>query len=89
MSSTTINTTALEMKLTQCAYKSFWKKSIEIVKRKCEPKKIGSTANVGVVQVLMESIVNHPITKIMEKPYAIERHKMPSICTYFVLDKYR
>ena len=44
------------------------------VKKKCEPKDIDSKTKVGVVQVPMQSAVNHQLTKIMEKPYVRERY---------------
>ena len=79
--------TVLEMKLTVRGYKSFRKKQkyrnakifvswhdVSKVKKKCEPKKIDSTTKVGVVQVPMQNVVDHQITKIMEKPYVRERY---------------
>ena len=82
--------TVLEMKLTVGKYKSFRKKQkyrnakifvswhdVLKVKKKCEPnngKDIDSKTKVGVIQVPMQSAVNHQITKIMEKPYVRERY---------------
>ena len=79
--------TVLEMKLTVGKYKSFRKKQkyrnakifvswhdVLKVKKKCEPKDIDSKTKVGVVQVPMQSAVNHQLTKIMEKPYVRERY---------------
>ena len=41
------------------------------VKRKSETKDIDSTTKVGVVHVPMQNVVNHKVTKIMEKPYIL------------------
>ena len=71
--------TVLEMKLTQRAYKKLRKRQkmhakifvswhdILNLKRKSELKDINCTTKVGVVQVPIQNVVNHPITKIMEK----------------------
>ena len=78
--------TVLEMRLSQRAYKKLRKRQkqrhakifvswqdVLKVKRKSEPKDIDDKTKVGVVQVPMKSVVNHQITKIMEKPYVRER----------------
>ena len=76
--------TVLEMRLSQRAYKKLRKRQkqrhakifvswqdVLKVKRKSEPKDIDDKTKVGVVQVPMKSVVNHQITKIMEKPYIL------------------
>ena len=78
--------TVLEMRLSQRAYKKlrkrqkthakifvFWHDILNL-KRKSELKDINCTTKVGVVQVPMQSAVNHQLTKIMEKPYVRERY---------------
>ena len=78
--------TVIELKLTSRQYKNLRKKQkarhakifvswhdILLVKRKCEPKNIDDT-KVGEVSVPLQSVVDHQISKIMEKPYVRDRY---------------
>ena len=47
---------------------------ILLAKRKCEPEDIDKTTTVGVIQVPLQNVIDHQISKIIEKPDVREKY---------------